>query len=69
MEPDDSLLWFFTPSLCKQQSQEYVMTTLTFKIYMAFIKVCRSQKSGLHSDAESTGDRADEIDVGLFCSF
>jgi hypothetical protein len=45
------------------------MTTLTFKIYMAFIKVCGSQKSGLHSDAESTGERADEIDVGLFCSF
>jgi len=36
------------------------MTTL--KIYVAFIKVYRSQKSGLHSDAESTGDRADEID-------
>jgi len=61
-----------SPFLCKQQcfvvkSQEYVMTTL--KIYMAFIKVCRSQKSGLCSDAESTGDRADKIDVGLFCSF
>jgi hypothetical protein len=23
----------------------------------------------LRSDAESTGDRANEIDVGLFCSF
>jgi hypothetical protein len=73
MEPDDWLLWFsLSPFLCKQQcfvvqSQEYVMTTL--KIYMAFIKVCRSQKSGLRSDAESTGDRANEIDVGLFCSF
>lgn len=30
---------------------------------MAFIKVCRSQKSCVHSDAESTRDRADEIDV------
>jgi len=58
-----------SPLLCEQQAQEYVMTTLTFKIYMAFIKVCRNQKSGLHSDAESTGDRADEIDVGLFFSF
>jgi hypothetical protein len=74
MEHKGSLPWFFSLLLCKQQcfvvkSQEYVITTLSVKICMAFIKVCRSQKSAVDSDSESATDRAGEIDVGLFFSF